>query len=53
VFSLRKEEKHLFSFPPTLARFVRLTYPDHYDTAVGYTNTFVFTTECRVYAPRS
>lgn len=53
VFSLRKEEKHLFSFPPTLAQFVRLTYPDHYDTAVGYTNTFVFTTECRVYAPRS
>ncbi|MDQ2798156.1 MAG: hypothetical protein M3Y13_00755, partial [Armatimonadota bacterium] len=51
VFSLRKEEKHLFAFKPSPARFVRLTYPDHYENGAGYNNTFVFTTECRAYAP--
>jgi len=51
VFSLRKEEKHLFTFPPVLARFIRLTYPDHYPDNVGYDPNFVFTTEVEVYAP--
>ena len=51
VFSLHKEEKHLFTFPPTSAQFVRLTYPDHYAESVDYPSTFAFTTECQVYAP--
>ncbi len=51
VFSLRKEEKYLFRFAPVSARFVRLTFPDHYDEAVGYPPTFVFATEMEVYAP--
>ena len=51
VFRQRNEERHLFAFPATPAQFVRLTYPDHYDEAEGYNNTFAFTTECQVYAP--
>ncbi len=51
VFSLRKEEKRLLPFGSTMARYVRLIYPDHYDAVTGYAHTFVFTTECRVYAP--
>lgn len=51
VFSQRKEEKHLFHFAPTSARFVRLTYPDHYAEAEGYLPTFVFATELAAYAP--
>ena len=51
VFRLRTEEKHLFAFPPTSAQFVRLTYPDHYEAEVGYSNRFVFTEECAAYAP--
>ena len=51
VFRQRNEEKHPFAFPAAPARFVRLTYPDHYDEAVDYNNTFAFTTECQVYAP--
>jgi sialate O-acetylesterase len=52
VFSLRKEERHLFTFPAVLARYVRLTYPDHYPDTVGYDPLFVFTTEVEVYAPK-
>ena len=51
VFSQNKEEKHRYSFAPANARYVRLSYPDHYDDAVGYTPTFVFTNEVEVYAP--
>ncbi len=51
MFRQRNEERHLFAFPSTPAQFVRLTYPDHYDEAEGYNNTFAFTTECQVYAP--
>ena len=51
VFSLRREEKHLFAFPPTPAQFVRLTYPDHYAAGVNFSPNFAFTTECQVYAP--
>gem|GEM_PF-269084 len=51
VFAQREEARLLFSAPrPTPARFVRLTYPDHYADEAGYTNTFAFTTECEVYA---
>jgi hypothetical protein len=51
VFSLRKEERHLFTFAPVTARYIKLTYPDHYPDAAGYTPTFVFTTEVEAYAP--
>ena len=49
VFSLRREEKHTYRFPATTARYVRLTYPDHYDEAADYDAHFVFTTEAEVY----
>jgi len=52
VFSLRKEEKHVLTFPPVSARFVRLTYPDHFaDQVGGYSPLFVFTTEVEVHGP--
>ena len=51
VFSINKEEKHLFSFPAATARYVRLTYADHYDEVIGYPNIHAFTTEVAVYAP--
>lgn len=51
VFSLSKEEKHLFSFPAATARYVRLTYNDHYDQKVDYPVVHGFTSELAVYAP--
>ncbi|MCW3060667.1 MAG: hydrolase [Capsulimonas sp.] len=51
TFSLHKEEKHRFSFPGTSARYVRLTYVDHYSEEAGYSANFGFTTELEVYAP--
>ncbi|RYF33835.1 MAG: hypothetical protein EOO38_29915, partial [Cytophagaceae bacterium] len=51
VFSTNKEEKHLFAFPAATARYVRLTYNDHYDQSVSYPVTHGFTTEVEVYAP--
>ncbi len=51
VFSPRKEEKHLFTFDPVTARYVRLTYADHYDESVQYPPAHAFTTEVEVYAP--
>ncbi len=51
VFSTKKAENHLFSFPATTARYVRLSYPDHYDENVSYPVTHGFTTEVAVYAP--
>lgn len=53
VFSLNFEEKHLFRFAPTSARYIRLTYLDHYDESVGYTPTFAFTTEVEAFGPDS
>jgi len=51
AFSQNKEEKHRYVFAPVTARYVRLTYPDHYDEQVQYPPNFVFTTEVEVYAP--
>ena len=51
VFSLHKEEQYTYAFPAVTARYVRLTYPDHYDEQVGYGQNFAFTTEVEVYAP--
>ena len=49
VFSQNKSERHLFNFAPVDARYVRLTYPDHYDKEAGYPANFVFTSEVEVY----
>jgi lysophospholipase L1-like esterase len=52
VFSLRREQKHVYAFPAVSARYVRLTYPDHSDENVGYDPHFVFTNEAEVYGPQ-
>lgn len=51
VFLLAVERRHTYSFAPVSARYVRLTYPDHYQEEVGYHRNFVFTTEAEVYGP--
>ena len=49
TFVQKQELRYTYSFPVADARYVRLNYPDHYDDGNGYTNTFVFTTECEVF----
>jgi hypothetical protein len=44
-------ERFTYKFKPAAARFVRLTYADHYEQEVGYPANFAFTTELEVYAP--
>jgi len=51
TFRQKQEEKRLFPFDPTSARYVRLTYLDNYPEKVGYTNTFMFTTDLQAYGP--
>ena len=51
VFTQRREERHLYKFPAAPARYVRLTYPDHYSAEADYSNKFAFTTEVEAYAP--
>jgi len=51
VFSQHEEEKHSFRFAPIAARFIRLTYPDHYAEEAGFNANFVFTSEVEAYAP--
>ncbi len=51
VFSPQKEEHHVYAFTATPARYVRVTYPDHYPQEFGYTATFAFTSEVEVYGP--
>jgi sialate O-acetylesterase len=51
-FSLRKAERTAVTFAATKARYVRLTYLDHYPDNVGYDPTFVFTTEVEAYGPK-
>ena len=50
-FDQKKEVKYTYKFAPTDARYVRLTYKDHWDDGNGYSNTYVFTEEAEVYAP--
>lgn len=45
MFAKGNEDQHLFSFAPMLARYVRLTYPDHYGSYCT-----VATSEVEVYA---
>lgn len=51
AFSQRHEERHLYKFPPVTARYVRLTYLDHYNVEADFGNYFMFTTEAEVFAP--
>jgi len=51
IFSQHEEERHSFRFAPIAARFVRLTYPDHYAEEAGFNANFVFTSEVEAYAP--
>ncbi len=51
TFLLASERRHRFTFKPTVARYVRLSYPDHYPDNVGYSPNFSFTTEVEVYGP--
>jgi lysophospholipase L1-like esterase len=50
-FSLRQEEKHLFTFDAVTSRYVRLTYLDHHDQQAGYPVNFAFTSDVQVFAP--
>jgi lysophospholipase L1-like esterase len=43
--------KHLYTFPETTARYVRLTYGNHYDASIQFPATYAFTTEVEAYAP--
>jgi lysophospholipase L1-like esterase len=49
VFEQKKEARKTFDFAPAQARYVRLTYPDHYADGNGFSPNFVFTTEVEVY----
>jgi len=49
TFEQRLELRFIYKFPAAQARYVRLSYPDHYDDGNGYSNNFVFTTECEVF----
>ena len=52
VFSLNKSEKYVYRFPSATARYVRLTYSDHYDQTVGgFSPNFSFTSEVEAYGP--
>ncbi len=51
VFPFAIENRYLFTFAPMTARFVRLSYPDHYEQQAGYSPTYAFTSEAEVYAP--
>lgn len=51
MFVQRREERHLYKFAPISARYVRLTYPNHYSAEADFSNKFVFTTEVEAYAP--
>jgi lysophospholipase L1-like esterase len=51
VFAQRQTQQFVYTAPnETHGRYIRLTYPDHYDQAVDFDPTFAFTTEAEVYA---
>jgi len=50
VFTQGKQENYLFSFPAAPARYVRLTYPDHYPRTINLSPLTVYTVEAEVYA---
>ena len=52
TFQQNQEEKHVLSFSPQEARYIRLNYPDQYDQKSGGFNiNYMFTTEVEAYGP--
>jgi len=51
LFEQAKGARRTFSFKPTRARYVRLTYVDNHARNVGFTPEYCFTTELEVYGP--
>jgi serine/threonine protein kinase len=52
VFAQAQPARHVFSFPAQTARYVRITYLDHYETGSGKLNPNVVTTRrVEVYGP--
>jgi lysophospholipase L1-like esterase len=51
VFSQRYEEKHRYRFSSALARYIRLTFADHYNEEADFGRNFAFVTEVEAYAP--
>ncbi len=51
VFVQHQEEKYTCRFPPVTARYVRLTFTDHYATGLYGSPFFVFLQEVEVYPP--
>lgn len=49
VFQIKQEEKHLFRFEPVNARYIRLTFEDHYPDRAGYDPAFMFITDLQAY----
>lgn len=49
VYPMAIDRRHAFAFAPVNARYVRLTYPDHYDQEAGFSKMFSFTNEVEVY----
>ncbi len=48
-FQQSKAERAVLTGPKTPARYVRLTYPDRYETQVQFSPNYVFTSELEVY----
>ena len=51
TFAQAVERRKRFSFAPQPARYIRLTFPDHYPDFVGYAPNFVFLSEVEAYEP--
>lgn len=51
TFALAVEWRKRFSFATQSARYIRLTFPDHYPDSVGYAANFVFLNEVEAYEP--
>ena len=51
-FAQSKRATRTLVFAPVHARFVRITYLDHWPSQVQYAPTFCFTSECEVYGAK-
>lgn len=51
VFVQHQDEKYKYTFSPVSARYVRLTFADHYPTGLYGSPLFVFLQEVEVYPP--
>jgi lysophospholipase L1-like esterase len=52
IFPQGSAVRHLYAFPPTQARYIQLKYPDHYESALQFPPTYVFTSEVEAYGPK-